>query len=175
MVKALTPVRIARIQRQSFQNTAESAEVDFELALKQGVLVHAVEFLIGQAILVAAADPDREEAYLSLHAETNNLEDAIDQSADGLVLNSEIIAETTLVVHASNDAVAGAGGMNFLGPIAWNYTQLLGAPLLLASNLTFRGVTTASTLTINGATAHIFYQYVELTETELAQQFLLRR
>ncbi len=176
MAKPLTPVRIARISRQSFQNTEETSELDFELALRQGVLIHAVEFAVGQAILVAAAADDREEFYLSLHAETGALENSLDALLDVQVLNSEVIAETAAMVTGTNTAANVIGTMfAWLGPAAWNYNQLLGGPLLLATNLTFRGITSASTLTINGAMAHIFYQYVELSAAELANQFILSR
>jgi len=176
MATALTPVRIARISRQSFQNTEETAELDFELALRQGVLIHAVEFAVGQAILVPALDNDHEEFYLSLHAETGALENALDALTDSQVLNSEVIAEAAGTLTGSATAGEETGTkFAWMSPIAWNFNQLLGGPLLLATNLTFRGVTTASILTINGAMAHIFYQYVELTREELANQFLLSR
>lgn len=174
MAKALTPVRVARVSRESFQNTAEEAEVDFQLAHRQGVLIHAAEFAIGDVRFVPGSDPDEEDAFLSLHAETGELERTFDAFTDALVLNSEIIAETAL--HVSGHSAAG-GVINYtwLGQRSWNYNQLLGSPLLLATNVTFRGVTTGSALTVNSASVRIMYQYVELTDQELANQFILRR
>ena len=176
MVTALTPVRVARVSRAAFQQTEESSEVDFQLAHRQGVLIHAVEFGMGSATYVPASDNDQDYAYLSLHAETGELENAADQFGDSLVLNSEIIAEAVLWVSGATTAGEETGiKKGWLTPIAWNYNELLGDPLLLATNLTFRGITTNSVLTVGGAFARIFYQYVELSQAELANQFILRR
>lgn len=176
MVKALTPVRIARISRQSVNNATETSELDFQLDHRQGVLIHAVEFLVGQMIDVGAIVISPTQAYLSLHAETGNLEDAADALVDATVLNSEVIAEAVLQVTNLETATAGgAASIIWLSPNQWNFNQLLGQPLLLATNLTFRVRSSAAVLTVNGAAAHIFYQYVTLTDAELANQFILRR
>ena len=176
MVKALTPVRIARISRQTFQDTAETAELDFQLDHRQGVLIHAIEFLMGQVIEAGQTVLSTAQVNLSLHAETGNLENTADSLVDAVVLNSEVIAEAVFqVMNIETAAAGGAAAMAWLSPNAWNYNQLLGAPLLLATNLTFRGITSVATLTCNGAAAHIFYQYVTLTDAELANQFILRR
>ena len=176
MVKALTPVRICRVSRQSVQDTEETVAVDFELGHRQGVLIHAVEFLMGQAIEVGATTLVHTQAYLSLHAETGTLESAADALVDAVILNSEVVAEAVYQIGSIETAAAGGAiAGTWLSPNSWNYNQLLGQPLLLATNLTFRAVTSASTLTVNGAAAHIFYQYVNLTDTELANQFILRR
>lgn len=176
MVKALTPVRIARISRQTFSNVEETAELDFQLDHRQGVLIHAVEFLMGAVEPAGQTVVNALQAYLSLHAETGNLENPADALVDAVVLNSEIIAESVFTVIDLETATAGGGvAMAWLSPNAWNFNQLLGQPLLLATNLTFRGVTSDATLTVNGAAAHIFYQYVTLTDAELANQFILRR
>lgn len=176
MVKALTPVRVARVSRQSVNNAAETVEVDFQLDHRQGVLIHAVEFVMGQAIDVGATSVVPTQAVLSLHAETGTLENAADALVDALQLNSEIIAEAVWQTTVLETAAAGGGvAQGWLSPNAWNYNQLLGQPLLLATNLTFRVFSSATVLTINGAAAHIFYQYVTLTDAELANQFILRR
>lgn len=176
MVRALTPVRIARISRASFQSTEETAELDFELSVRQGVLIHACEFGVASAVHVATADNDQDQFYLSLHAETGELENAADGFLDALVLNSEIIGEA--IGQVSSSATAGEEtGVHFdwLSPISWRYDEVMGAPLLLAGNLTFRGKASSSALTVNGAFARVFYQYVTLTDQELARQFILRR
>lgn len=176
MVRPLTPVRIARASRASVQSTAEESELDFQLALKQGLLIYSVEFSIGDARFVAAADDDEEDAFMSLHAETDELEDSYDEYGDALVLNSEVIAETALHVSSSSTAGEQTGPKyTWFGPTSWRFREIVGEPLLLASNITFRVVTTANSFTINSPVARIFYQYVELTEAELARQFLLRR
>ena len=176
MPQALTPVRIARISRQSVNNTAETSELDFQLDHRQGVLIHAVEFLIGQLIDVGAVSVIPTQAGLSLHAETGNLENAADALVDATVLNSEVIAESVVQSTILETAAAGGGAaITWLSPNEWNYNELLGKPLLLATNLTFRVFSSAAVLTVNGAAAHIFYQYVTLTDSELANQFILRR
>ncbi len=176
MAQALTPVRIARISRQSVNNATETAELDFQLDHRQGVLIHAVEFLIGQFLDVGATSIIPSQGVLSLHAETGNLEDTSDAFTDGLVLNSEVIAEAVLQATVLETAAAGGGVSHvWLSPKEWNYNQLLGQPLLLATNLTFRVHSSAAVLTVNGGAAHIFYQYVTLTDAELANQFILRR
>ena len=176
MAKALTPVRIARVSRQTVNNAAETVELDFQLDHRQGVLIHAVEFLIGQFIDVGATVIAPTQGVLSLHAETGNLENTADALVDATVLNSEIIAEAVLQATVLETAAAGGGvSHEWLSPKEWNYNQLLGQPLLLATNLTFRVFSSAAVLTINGGAAHIFYQYVTLTDAELANQFILRR
>lgn len=176
MVKALTPVRIARVTRQSFQNVEETVEVDFQLDHRQGVLIHAIEFFFGGVEPTGQTVVNALQAYLSLHAETGTLENAADAVVDSVVLNSEVIAECVFTVIDLETATAGGGvGMAWLSPNQWNFNQLLGQPLLLATNLTFRGVTSNASLTVNGGGAHIFYQYVTLTDAELANQFILRR
>lgn len=176
MVTALTPVRIARVSRQSVNNTAETVEMDFELGHRQGILIHAVEFLIGQLLDVGATSIVPTQAGLSLHAETGNLENTADALVDATVLNSEIIAEAVVQSTVLETAAAGGGvAIQWLSPKEWNYNELLGKPLLLATNLTFRVFSSAAILTVNGGAAHIFYQYVTLTDAELANQFILRR
>lgn len=176
MAQALTPVRIARVSRQSVNNATESVELDFQLDHRQGVLIHAVEFLIGQLIDVGATTIVPNQANLSLHAETGNLENTALALVDATVLNSEVIAEALIQTTILETAAAGGGvGYIWLSPKEWNYNQLLGQPLLLATNLTFRVEASGVVLTVNGAAAHIFYQYVTLTDAELANQFILRR
>lgn len=176
MAQALTPVRIARISRQTFANVEETAVLDFQLDHRQGVLIHAVEFLMGQAIEAGQTVLSTAQAHLSLHAESGTLESASDALVDGVTLNSEIIAEAVLqIMNIETAAAGGAAAMIWLSEKTWNFNALLGKPLLLATNLTFRGITSVATFTVNGAAAHVFYQYVTLTDSELANQFILRR
>jgi len=182
VVKLLSPVRILRSRRTSFQNVEETAEIDFNLGLKQGVRIHAVEFGINDAPFVPSANDTLQhaQAHMSLHVETGGLEGAIDAfPADTTILNSEILAETTLQVHGFTSSVPATSpdvsNYLWLQPIAWNFHQLVGGAIDLAQNLTFRGVTSAATFTINGGQVTVFYQYIELTDAELGQQFALRR
>lgn len=176
MAEALTPVRIGRASRSSFQDTEESAEIDFQLGVRQGIVLHAFEFGVANAQHVATSDDRQDYAFLSLHAETGELENVADGYADALVLNSEVLGEAVLAASSSGTAGEETGvKLAWLSTYSWRMADLMGKPLLLASNLTFRGVTTDAQLTINGAFVRFYYQYVELTKAELADQFILRR
>lgn len=176
MAEVLTPIRILRASRQSFQNTEESAEIDFQLGIRQGVLIHAIQFGVGAARFVAASDDDSNSAFMSIHAETGELEDVGDDYTDALVLNSEVLAEAVLQATGSGTAGEETGTkLQWMSEKSWNLRELMGKPLLIASNLTFRCATDGAELTINGAFVRIYYQYVELTKAELADQFILRR
>jgi len=181
MAKVLSALRIARARRTSTQNVEETQEIDFSLGLKQGIEIFAVEFGYRQIIPVPGNDAIVTfQVHQSLHAETGGLEGAIDAfPADDFILNSEIIAETTLQVSAFTSSVPATSpdvfNMTHLQPLAWNFIELTGAPLLLAINPTYRVITNLSTLTVNGSQVTIFYRYVELTVSELASQFSLRR
>jgi len=177
MVKSLSPIRIARVRRTSFQNTEETFEIDFQLGLRQGIEIYAVEFAIREAVTVPTTAPLHGQAFMSIHVETGGLEGAIDAfPTDDIILNSEIIAECVLQVIAGDTAqIEGAMNQQWLSPISWDYVRLTGAPILVAQNLTFRGVTSESTLTVNGGQATIFYRYVELSDSELGRLFAIRR
>jgi len=174
-------MRIARVRRTSVQNTEQTQELDFALGIRQGVEIFAVEFGIRSYVATPSNDAiDQDQAHFSLHAETGALEGAIDAfPADNFVLNSEIIAETTLQVNSFKSSVPATSPdvftMNWLQPISWNFLQLLGKPLTLAQNLVFRAITSSATFTVLGPQATLYYQYVELTSQELAEQFILRR
>lgn len=178
MPKGLTDVRIARISRASFQNTEETSEVDFQLGLNQGVEIEAVEFGIGQAVVVPTTGFNAHQVTLSLHRETGALELAADGLLDNLELDSEIIAQAVLQILDQDEAATRGGSaasMAWLSPNSWKFRDIMGKPLLLAHNLTFRGITSAAALTINGAFASIYYRYVSLSATELAKLIISRR
>lgn len=182
MPTILSPIRIARTRRTSFQNVEETFEIDFNLGLEQGIRIHAVEFGINNAVALPAADDiiDFSTAHLSLHIETGALEGAIDSfPSDNTILNSEILAETTLQSQGFTSSVPATSPdvINYiwLQPIAWNFHQLIGGALDIAQNLTFRGITSQATFTINGAQVTIYYQYIKLSKAELGEQFALRR
>lgn len=182
MADVLSPIRILRSRRTSFQATPEEVEIDFNLGLEQGIRIHAVEFGIRQAISLPSGDDTLEymQAHMSLHVEVGALEGGIESfPADDTILNSEIIAETTLQATTFTSSVPATSPdiANFvwLQPNSWNFHQLVGGPIDLAQNLTFRGVASAATFTINGAQVTIYYQYLKLTKAELGAQFVLRR
>lgn len=178
----LSPVRILRSRRTSFQNVEETQEIDFNLALEQGIRIHAVEFGMKDATFVPSTDDNVQHAtaHLSLHIETGALEGAIDAyPADQTILNSEILAETTLQVQGFTSSVPATSPdvivYQWMQPISWNLHAIMGGPLDLAQNLTFRGIASVATFTINGAQVTIFYQYIKLSKAELGEQFALRR
>ncbi len=177
MVRSLSPIRVLRSRRTSFQNTEEITEIDFALGHEQGVQLYAVEFGYREVILVPTTSPLTAQAHMSLHIETGGLEGAIDAfPADDTILNSEIIAETTIQVTSGDTAqVEGTFSHIHLQPLSWNYLELIGEPILIAQNPTYRVVTSESPLTVNGGQLTIFYRYVELTDKELVEQFALRR
>jgi len=177
MVRELSPMRVLRTRRTSFQNTEETQEIDFQLGIRQAVQLFGAEFGIREAILVPTGAPLTAQAFMSLHVETGGLEGAIDEfPTDDTILNSEIIAETTLQITSGDTAqIEGAFSHIWLQPLAWNYLQIMGEPILIAQNVTFRGVTSESPLTVLGAQLTLFYKYVELTDNELGKLFALRR
>lgn len=181
MVEILSPVRILRSRRTSITNVEETAEIDFSLALMMGIRIHAVEFGLREAIMVVADDTVlTHQVHMSLHVEIGALEGAIDAfPADATILNSEIIAETTLQMHAFSSSVPAASGEMvgglWLQPMAWNFHQLVGGALDFAQNLTLRTITSEAGLTVSGAQVTIYYQYIKLTKAELGEQFALRR
>lgn len=173
MADVLTPVRIGRAHNASVSAGAtETQELDFDFSLRQGALIHAVEFAVLNVVIASPSNNDNETAVLSLHVETGALEDTLDGATDEFRLDSEVVAEAALMVTAL--ATSGIAAMVWTGERRWDYNAILGKPLLIAQNMTFRVDATAG-LVINGATARILYQYVRLTPQELADQFLLRR
>lgn len=180
MAEVLTPFRIARAHNASVAaGVTETQEIDFEFALSQGALLYVAEFALLNVVIATMADNDDETAAMSLHAETGALEDTLDGVTDEVRLDSEVIGEAAYHVAGSDDfGGAGVGAAKSMaawtGERRWDYHAMLGQPLLIAQNLTFRVDATAG-LTVNGATVRIFYKYVRLSRSELAQQFLLRR
>ena len=173
---------ILRSRRTSFQNVEETREIDFRLGTGQGVELYRVEFGIRGFVHVPADDAEAAsvEAHMSLHMETGGLEGSIDSfPADQTILNSEIIAEATLGVYSFISSVAAASGNSqsaqWLQPNFWNFKEILGDPLIIAQNLTFRGVTSSALLTVNGAQVTIYYKIVTLTTAQIVNLFSTRR
>lgn len=182
MAKVLSGFRICRARRTSFSNVVETQEIDFALALGMGLEVHAVEFGVASSIFIPSSNDGIEYSrmHLSLHVETGALEGAIDAfPADNFILNSEIIAETTLLHTAFTSSVPATSpdvdNATWLQPMSWNFNQLLGGPLVVAQNLTFRGICAQSTHTVLGAQVSIYYRYVQLSTAELAKLFTQQR
>lgn len=179
MARPLSPIRIARARRTGFADTAETQEIDFNLGLRQGIEIHAVEFGFAQVVPTLSTTDQTLVAFLSLHAETGALEGALDSfPADNFILNSEIIAQAALQILGQDEAATRGGSaaaIGWLTPNRYEFSRMIGQPLIVATNLTFRGVTSSSNLTVTGGHVAIYHRYVELTDQELAAQFVLRR
>jgi len=177
-----SPFTILRSRRTNFQATEETSELDFRLGVHQGVELYAVEFGLRSYVLISPDDAEdtNQQIHMSLHVETGALEGSIDSfPADDTILNSEIIAETTLYANTFKSSVAAASGMAYhsiwLQPKSWNYMALLGEPLVIGQNVTFRGVTSDAIMTALGAQVTIFYKIVDLTTKQIVNLFAMRR
>jgi len=179
MPTALSPIRIARARRTSVVNAAETMEIGFNLALLEGIEIYACECAVLELIDTAASAFDTNWMTTSLHAETGALEGALDSfPADNTILNSEIIAEATLEIITQDEAATRGGSaatLAWTGPNQWNFVQLIGKPLLLASNITMRAITKGAATVANGLQWTIYYRYVRLTKSEAGDLFILRR
>jgi len=179
MVKVLSPMRIARSRRTSFTNVEETQEIDFALGLRQGIQLYAAEFGALEFIATPTTTFVTHWAVMSLHARVGALEGGLDSfPADDSILNSEILAETSMNVMTQAAAVTvggSAAAFQWAHPNVWNFDQITGGPLLVATNLTFRGITKSSAMVVNGGQVTLYYRYVALSDSELAQQFALRR
>ena len=179
MVKALTPIRIARSRRTSFTSTEETQEIDFSLGIRQGIELYAAEFGALEFISIPTSSFDTDWALMELHARIGALEGGLDSfPGDDTILNSSIIA-AAVWQQADQDEAATRGGSaaaaNWNTQNSWNYVQLMGGPMLLATNLTFRCITKGTDLVVNGGQVTLYYRYVSLSDKELGEQFALRR
>lgn len=175
MVKALSTVRIARSRRTSFTSTAETQEIDFSLGLRQGVEIYAVEFGALEIIPTAGAFAT-EWALMELHARTGALEGGLDSfPADDTILNSSIIAAAVWQMTSFDGTTEAAASQGWMTERSWRFQELIGKPYLAATNLTMRGITKDTSLVVNGGQITIYYRYVLLTDSELAEQFALGR
>ncbi|KKL82629.1 hypothetical protein LCGC14_1982820 [marine sediment metagenome] len=179
MAKALSPIRIARFNLENVDAPGtENLGIDFQLGIRQGIRLYRAEFGIGEMAFVdAAAAAQRCVCLMSLHAETGNLEDLF--PTDTGLINSEVVA-SAIIQGQMHDSAAAGGMVDYVwlkeGTI--NYREVLGEPLLLAQNLTFRVTAeelVSATLQVLDAHVQLWYDYVELTPAELASQFILRR
>lgn len=173
MATPISPVRIAHVTNAAVAiATTEEQEVDFELAVQQGVEIHQILTLPEVALDVTAA-ANSEDGHVSVHAETGALEDP-EPAADGVVNNSEIIHHcliTGVIDTTANEPVAPAMIKN----TKTNFWQRMNQPLLVASNLTIRYQTGTLMLSFGPVMTYITYRYVRLTEQELVNQLLMRR
>lgn len=175
MPKALSTIRILRSRRTSYSSTEETNEIDFSLGLRQGIEIYAVEFGALEIIPTVGALAT-EWALMELHARVGALEGGFDSfPSDDTILNSSIIAAWVAQFTTLDGTTEAMGTSIHLSERSWNMIALTGKPYLVASNLTFRGVTKDTSLVVNGGQVTIYYRYVSLTDSELAEQFALGR
>lgn len=180
MAKALTPIRIARSRRTTVTNVEETQEIDFSLGVEQGIELYAAEFGLLEFVNSPAGTAfETEWGLMELHARIGALEGGLDSfPADDTILNSSILAAAVVEGLEQDEAATrggSAGALQWVTEKSWNFKELIGDPILLATNLTFRSITKAATAVMNGAQVTLYYRYVKLTDKELAQQFALRR
>lgn len=181
MAKALSPIRIGRSRRTAVVNVEETQEVDFNLGIRQGIEIFGIEFGIrGFTSLPANDTGEFHNFHMSVHVESGALEGAIDAfPADNFILNSEIVAETSLQVSSFRGSAPTTAPdvlhAFWIQPLKWDFLQIFGKPLTIAQNMVTRAITSSALLSVTGAQTTFFYRFVELTEQELAEQFVLRR
>ena len=175
MATVITPVRIVKVQRQSVQNARETVLVDFDLSADQGVRIWQVRFDVFQGVLVPGGDNDRGMGSLALHVEQGTLElDIGDTPTDRLITNSEVIAEVGLEVPGSNTVGQQPDtGFHFTGDPVTDFSAMGGMDMAISPQ--FSVTSSDANFALNGAMATIFYQYLKLSQAELASQFLSRR
>lgn len=171
MPRLLSGLRVAKVMRQSVQNVEENTSLDFSFAVEEGARIFQVRFDVSELVSVPGGADVSESAFLALHVEEGNLEDSLSVAADRLRLNSEIMAENAILVLSSNVAAEGPPTVTWMGSPVHNFPDGFDVAL----NPQFSVVTSAATLTMNGAQVTILYKYIQFTQAELAAQFLLRR
>lgn len=177
-----SPITVLRVRRTSVVNVEETQEVDFRLGTGQGVEIHAIEFGIRGFTHVPVDDDENANVqfHMSCHLETGGLEGGIDAfPADATILNSEIIAETSLSVRTFISSVAAASGSSehatWTQPLSWNFHSLIGKPLLIAQNVTFRAITSDALFSVLGAQLTMYYKIKALSVKDIVNLFALRR
>lgn len=176
MAKGLTDFRVARLRRLSVTNVEELAELDFDLGADEGAEIYSATLVVEQVLDTPAATVDQDAAVVTLHVETESLEDAPDVEGDEVIADSEVIALWAIQsMSVSEAATGGSAWYSVATQMQWNYLQMLGQPLRVIKNLTARFITTDAALVLNGVEVVIFYRIVKLTTSELTALSLRRR
>lgn len=181
MAKELTGFRIAHADIIDISSgTPQVQEMDFNFARGEGIAIYSVEFKLKFSEIASTAFEDG-IVNMSLHVENDTLETTfIDIAADGFTTDdSEIIAEGVWGSIGQDEAATRGGSaaaMGWLSKNSWDYLQILGAPLVIAINPTFRvenfGV---FAFQADDHRCTMWYKYVELTDREVRDAFFRRR
>lgn len=179
MARPVAPVRVFRVANIAVaDNAVEDIEIDLNLVASRGIHLLAVEFNYQIVFSTPSGTFEDHTARLTLHRRTDTLEDAT-PVADVNLESSEIIAETVFAGISQAEAATRGGSAGSLapqGPVMFPYLSMLGQPLLVAGNLTFRSeVLTHAGTTSSFCVCRLWYQHVQLTPTELLRSFLQRR
>ncbi len=176
MAKDITGFRVAHADVDSVANAENTIECDFDLARGEAIALYRLEFKIAPQ-LTETTTLIEGLTYMSVHIEADNLEDnAFDQqAAEAFDPDSEILAES-VHTYVGLEGAAGEGGVSGFwgGPVSWNYLQMFGSPLVIATNPTLRAITNAATV-ISDVRATFYYKYVELSDAEIREAFFRQR
>jgi len=173
MVRVISDVRVAR----SFigggtPSTAETVELDFNLSTREAIRIYGITGLINRADGIAITVTDAARIWdQSLHLEegaTDNPNTA-GASADQFENDHEIIYTQQLTVNLFGLAAGGGGMSHVLSP---NGLVRFPVPILSVVNPTHRANLDEEEA---GFELLIYYDYVELSDGEMALAFARRR
>lgn len=181
MAKDLTGFRIAHADLLSVATgaTGEEQEMDFDFARGEGMAIYSVEFKCEINAVANTAFADLTASF-TLHVENDTLETTmVDVPADGFTTDdSEIIAEGIFGGITQAEAATRGGSaaaLAWFGPNKWDYLNMLGSPLIIAINPTFRVGLVGATLVLAVVRCTIWYKYVELSDRDIRDAFFRRR
>lgn len=178
MGKDITGLRVAKVHIDRAGNTTEeSQEVDFDFGRGEGIALYRVEFAV-EPVVTADDDHDSRFGFVSLHAENDALEQTFDEiSGENVELDSEIICESAIIALNQDEAATRGGSAAaymWLAPNFWNFMEIAGKPLVLATNPTFRAQVSDAGLVMDSYCT-MYYKYVELTNAEIRDAFFRGR
>lgn len=185
MPSVLSPIYRARSFDVSLQSdNTETLDFSFRLGLGEGIQLYQSAFTVGKDIsLLAESTVDNwRAAYLamSLHRRMGTLVDPFPDTGVA-TLQSEVLHDVT--IHYEQMYYQGLEGgptrgwdTSITGSLTQNYVQILGAPLILAGDMSIQmtASTVNGTMTFNGAGCSIFFRYVKLSPKEMQYAYFGR-
>ena len=162
--------------------TVEELELDFNLGQNQAIEIAQSELGIGQVVVGITTTGGFESANLalSLHRRTGTLTDEITPAVDSDFPQSEILHRQTYTTTGFISAAAGGAGgaTSKTGPDVIDWTSVLGLPLVVVGNLTFRAdplTAVTGAVTWNGMYVRLIYRYVTASADVIARGFIARQ
>lgn len=165
MPRDISNIRVARSFLTPAVAEAISAEMDFQLGIRQGIKIHAV---LGTLPLISpnpGVAHSNQTVFHTLHMETGTLEDPLDGAGqDAINIDTEIFYRQEGISHSLVTAAAGAGYALSVHP-----TEMVvyPVPILVARNITHRAESVGIAGSSYGAIVYIYYNYVEYTAAEM--------